>query len=66
MTDTDWEKLHKRNLATRRNWLTGAAQLIKCVGHKERYFARIEFYYGWCSGIGFIRFTLTFRLRGKT
>ncbi|CAF4973372.1 unnamed protein product, partial [Rotaria socialis] len=32
----DWEKVHKQNLATKRNWLAGTAQLIKCAGHKER------------------------------
>ncbi|CAF3485744.1 unnamed protein product [Rotaria sordida] len=26
----DWEKIHKQRLATKRNWLTGMAHLIKC------------------------------------
>ncbi|CAF4478997.1 unnamed protein product [Rotaria sp. Silwood2] len=34
----DWEKIHKQRLATKRNWLTGTAQLIKCAGHTERYY----------------------------
>ena len=34
--DIDWEKLQKQRLATKRNWMTGTAHLIKCAGHTER------------------------------
>lgn len=34
--EIDWEKVQKQRLATKRNWMTGTAHLIKCSGHKER------------------------------
>jgi hypothetical protein len=33
----DWENIQKQRLATKRNWMTGTAHLIKCLGHTERY-----------------------------
>jgi hypothetical protein len=35
--EINWEKIQKQRLTTKRNWITGVAQLIKCAGHTERY-----------------------------
>lgn len=39
-TQIDWERMQKQRLATKRNWMTGTAHLIKCAGHTERYVSK--------------------------